>query len=149
MSVIPLALVGAVVGHLLLGFDLTILSLVALIGLSGIVVNDSIILVTTIDERLRNGQTLHGAIVDGACDRLRAVMLTSLTTIGGLTPLLFERDLQAQFLIPMAVTIVFGLMVTTLLVLLVAPAIIAAQGDLAALRDRLRGRRAAAPAGMG
>ena len=139
MSVIPLGFVGATLGHIVMGFDLSILSIMALVGLSGIVVNDSIILVSTIDERLRRGEALTVAIVDGARDRLRAVLLTSLTTIGGLTPLLFERDLQAQFLIPMAVTIVFGLMVTTLLVLLVVPALIAIQGDFGAMRA---GRRA-------
>ena len=125
MSVIPLGFVGAAIGHWLLGYDLTILSLVALIGLSGILVNDSIILVTTIDERLDNEEPLHEAIVAGACDRLRAVILTSATTIGGLTPLMFERSLQAQFLIPMALTIIFGLMVATLLVLFVVPALLA------------------------
>ncbi|MFQ5785032.1 MAG: efflux RND transporter permease subunit [Alphaproteobacteria bacterium] len=144
MSVIPLGFVGATLGHWVMGFDLTILSMVALVGLSGIVVNDSIILVTTIDERLRRGEPLHGAIVDGACDRLRAVILTSATTIGGLTPLLFETSLQAQFLIPMALTIVFGLMVTTFLVLLVVPVLIAVQGDL----GRLLGRPQPAPAAV-
>lgn len=138
MSVIPLGFVGAALGHLLMGFDLTILSMVALVGLSGIVVNDSIILVTTIDERLRQGEPLFEAIVAGARDRVRAVILTSLTTIGGLTPLLFETSLQAQFLIPMALTIVFGLMVTTPLVLLVVPALLAIQGDVGRLARRPR-----------
>lgn len=138
MSVIPLGLVGAILGHWLLGYDLTILSLVALVGLSGIVVNDSIILVNTIDERLREGEARMSAIVEGARDRLRAVILTSATTIGGLTPLMFERSLQAQFLIPMALTIVFGLMVTTILVLIVVPALLAIQGDLSDLLQRFR-----------
>lgn len=131
MAIIPLGFVGAVLGHLLLGYDFSILSLMALIGLSGIVVNDSIILVSTIDERIRDGASTHDAIVNGACDRLRAVILTSATTMGGLTPLLFERSLQAQFLIPMAVTLVFGLMITTFLVLLVVPALIGVQHDAA------------------
>ncbi len=78
------------------------------------------------------------AIVEGARDRLRAVILTSATTIGGLTPLMFERSLQAQFLIPMAVTIVFGLMVTTILVLIVVPALLAIQGDVSDLLQRFR-----------
>ncbi len=129
MSVIPLGFVGATVGHMLLGFDLTILSMVALIGLSGIVVNNSIILVSVIDERLARGEALYEAIVGGARDRLRAVILTSATTIGGLTPLMFETDLQAQFLIPMALTIVFGLLVATLMVLIVVPALMAIQAD--------------------
>jgi multidrug efflux pump subunit AcrB len=139
MSVIPLGFIGASLGHYLLGYDLTILSMVALLGLSGIVVNDSIILVSTIEELLSEGRSLQEAIVEGACARLRAVILTSATTIGGLTPLLFETSLQAQFLIPMAVTIVFGLLVTTLLVLLVVPALLGVQDDLTAM---IRGRLA-------
>ena len=132
MSIIPFAVVGAVFGHWLLGFDLTILSLIGLLGLSGIVVNDSIILVTAIEERLARNESLHSAIVDGARDRLRPVVLTSLTTIGGLLPLLAETSLQAQFLKPMALTIVFGLMATTVLVLAVVPVLIAIQGDFRA-----------------
>jgi multidrug efflux pump subunit AcrB len=147
MSIIPLGLVGAILGHWALGFDLSILSLIALVGLSGIVVNDSIILVTTIDGRARDGEALESAIVNGTRDRLRAVILTSATTIGGLTPLMFERSLQAQFLIPMAVTIVFGLMVTTFLVLIVVPALLAIKGDVSRWLERWwPGERAAAPA---
>jgi len=137
MSIIPLGFVGATLGHLLLSFDLTILSMVALIGLSGIVVNNSIILVSVIDERLGHGEPIYEAIVNGARDRLRPVILTSATTIGGLTPLMFETDLQAQFLIPMALTIVFGLLVATLMVLVVVPALLAAQHDFARLFGRV------------
>lgn len=138
MAIIPLGFVGATLGHWLLGYDLTILSIMALVGLSGIVINDSIILVSTIDERLSRGESIENGIVDGTRDRLRAVILTSATTMGGLTPLMFERSLQAQFLIPMAITMVFGLMVTTLLVLLVVPALIRIQHDFGALFARLR-----------
>ena len=130
MAIIPLGFVGAVSGHLLLGYDLTILSLISLVGLSGIVVNDSIILVRTIDEYISSGHSVIESIIRGTRDRLRAVILTSATTIGGLTPLLFETSLQARFLIPMAVTIIFGLAVTTLLVLFVAPAIKGIQNDV-------------------
>jgi len=148
MSIIPLGFVGAVIGHLLLGYDLTVLSLIALVGLSGIVVNDSIILVRTIDERISAGEPVFEGIINGTRDRLRAVILTSATTIGGLTPLLFETSLQARFLIPMAVTIIFGLMVTTFLVLLVAPSIIAIQNDIgngvSRLRESFRHKQAAA-----
>ena len=134
-------LIGAVLGHLLLGFDLTILSMIALLGLSGILVNDSIILVSTIDRHLAMpGKGVRQAVVDGTCERLRPVLLTSLTTIGGLTPLLFETSLQAQFLIPMAITLVFGLMVTTFLVLLVVPALITIQEDGRKVARRLNHR---------
>ena len=130
MSVIPIGLVGAVIGHAVWGFDLTILSIFAILGLSGIVINDSIVLVTTVDHR-RLSEPLISAVINGSCDRLRAVILTSATTIGGLTPLLFEKSLQAQFLIPMALTLVFGLAVTTFVVLLLVPALILVQDDLA------------------
>jgi multidrug efflux pump subunit AcrB len=136
MVVIPLGLIGAVLGHLLLGYDLTILSLITLLGLSGILVNDSIILVSAIDRRRAEGARIAEAIVDGTCARFRPVLLTSATTIGGLTPLLFETSYQARYLVPMAITIVFGLMVTTFLVLLVVPALIGIQADLGALRRR-------------
>ena len=129
MAVVPFGVIGAVIGHLVMGYDLTILSLIALLGLSGILVNDSIILVTTIDRRLAEGEEPRLAVVNGTCSRLRAVLLTSLTTIGGLAPLLFETSFQAQFLIPMAVTLCFGLAVNTFLVLLLVPALIGIQAD--------------------
>lgn len=135
MSIIPLGFVGAVLGHYLWGADLTILSVFAILGLAGIVINDSIVLVTTIDEHART-KSVEAASINGACDRLRAVFLTSATTIGGLTPLLFETSLQAQFLIPMALTIVFGLVVTTFVVLLMVPAIVVVQGDIGNLLER-------------
>ncbi|MFT4564062.1 MAG: multidrug efflux pump subunit AcrB [Gammaproteobacteria bacterium] len=128
MSIIPLGFVGAVLGHFLWGVDLTILSIFAILGLAGIVINDSIVLVTTIDDRCES-ETVESAAINGACDRLRAVVLTSATTIGGLTPLLFETSLQAQFLIPMALTLVFGLLVTTFVVLLLVPALVVMQDD--------------------
>ena len=138
MAVIPLGFVGAVLGHAVWGFDLTILSIFAILGLSGIVINDSIVLVTTIDDRLRT-ESRFDAVVNGACDRLRAVVLTSATTIGGLLPLLFETSLQAQFLIPMALTLVFGLAVTTFIVLLLVPSLVMVQGDIHAAVERTRG----------
>ena len=124
MSVIPFGLIGAIFGHWLLGIDLTILSMFGLFGLAGIVVNDSIILVVSYKELKQSGTPWREAIVEAACLRLRAVLLTSLTTIGGLTPLMFETSLQAQFLVPMAVSIAFGLGVATFLVLLLVPALL-------------------------
>jgi len=147
MAVIPIGFVGAVIGHGLWGFDLTILSFFAILGLSGIVINDSIVLITTIDERLRV-ESLPDALVNGACDRLRAVLLTSATTIGGLSPILFERSLQAQFLIPMALTLVFGLAVTTFVVLLLVPALIMVQEDLTAMIGRRFATTATAPSAV-
>jgi len=133
MSIIPFGIVGAVFGHYLLGFDLTILSLIGLLGLSGILVNNSIILVARFDERRKTGESIEAAAIASAQDRLRAVLLTSLTTIGGLTPLLFEKSLQAQFLMPMAITIVFGLSTATVLVLVIVPALMGIGSDIGRL----------------
>ncbi|MGI9353297.1 MAG: efflux RND transporter permease subunit [Rhizobiaceae bacterium] len=130
MLIIPFGIVGAVVGHWVLGYKLTILSLIGLLGLAGILVNDSIILVSRLDERLDRGENLFEAATGASRDRLRAVLLTSLTTIGGLIPLMFEKSLQAQFLLPMAITIVFGLGLATLLVLFLVPAFIGIGGDV-------------------
>ena len=145
MSVIPFGLIGAIVGHWLLGIDLTVLSLFGLFGLSGIVVNDSIILVVFFKQLLEQGLEVTEAIIEAACQRLRAVLLTSLTTIAGLLPLLFETSLQAQFLIPMAVSIAFGLGFSTLLVLLLVPAQLRIYEWFAARIKRTR-RHAGAPA---
>ncbi len=130
MSIIPFTLIGVIIGHWITGFDITILSLVAIFGLSGIVINDSIIMVSNIYEKIRKGISLDLAIISGAKERLRAVILTSLTTVGGLTPLLFEGSVQAQFLKPMAITLVFGLMSSTLLVLVFIPVILKIGYDL-------------------
>lgn len=131
MSIIPFGIVGAIAGHYLMGFQLTILSMIGLLGLSGILVNDSIILVARTDERLKEGQSIAEATIGAAQDRLRAVLLTSLTTIGGLLPLLFEKSLQAQFLMPMAITIVFGLATATVLVLILVPSLMGIGADIA------------------
>ena len=133
MLIIPFGVVGAILGHYLLDYRLTLLSYVAILGLSGILVNDSIILVSRINERLSEGMDLAKAAIGASCDRLRAVLLTSLTTIGGLTPLLFERSLQAQFLMPMAITIVFGLGFATMVVLFLIPALTGIGSDIARL----------------
>jgi len=130
MSIIPFAALGSIIGHWLTGFNITILSLVALLGLAGIVINDSIIMVSTIDNKIKNGINIFNAAIEGACERFRAVILTSLTTISGLIPLLFEGSTQAQFLKPMAITIVFGLIATTFLVLFLVPALVLIQNDL-------------------
>jgi multidrug efflux pump subunit AcrB len=133
MFIIPFGLVGAVWGHVLMGLDLTILSLFGLFGLAGIVVNDSIILVVFYKALRQKGMQVKQAVVEAACQRLRAVLLTSLTTIAGLTPLLFETSLQAQFLIPMATSIAFGLAFATLLVLVLVPCLLYIHENVAAL----------------
>ncbi|MFP4273390.1 MAG: efflux RND transporter permease subunit [Paracoccaceae bacterium] len=129
MSVIPFGLVGAIWGHYIWEVPLSMFSVVGLLGMSGIIINDSIVLVTTIDEHGRE-RGLIPAILDGAADRLRPVLLTTLTTVLGLAPLLYEQSSQAQFLKPTVITLVYGLGFGMVLVLLVVPALVAMQADL-------------------
>ena len=130
MTAIPFGLIGALFGHLMMGLDVTILSIFGVFGLSGIVVNDSIILVSFY-KRLRTEDIgVEAALIEASCQRLRAMLLTSLTTIAGLTPLLFETSRQAQFLIPMATSIAFGLAFAMVLVLLVVPAMLSVYESL-------------------
>jgi multidrug efflux pump subunit AcrB len=140
MAIIPFGLTGALFGHWVMGIDLTILSLFGLFGLSGIVVNDSIILVSFYKHLRAQGMAVTDALVDASCLRLRAVLLTSLTTIAGLMPLLFETSFQAQFLIPMATSIAFGLAFSTVLVLLVIPSLLSVHESVHAQARRWLGR---------
>lgn len=118
---IPLAFIGVIWGHLLMGLDVTMPSLLGFVSLAGIVVNDSILLVEFVKLHNREGLVPHDAAAKACHDRFRAVVLTSLTTIAGLTPLLFEQSLQAQILIPLATSIIFGIASSTFLVLFVIP----------------------------
>ena len=124
LAVIPLAVVGALVGHWLTGLDVTIMSLFGLFGLAGIVVNNAIVLLTVFQELCDRGIDAGDAILEAACQRVRPVLLTSLTTIAGLLPIVFETSSQAQFLVPMATSIVFGLVFSTVVVLVVIPVLL-------------------------
>lgn len=136
MAIIPFGLVGTTLGHYIQGFDLTFLSLIGLLGLSGILVNNSIILISRIDARLGEGEDLRTAIIGGVCDRMRPVMLTSLTTVLGLTPLLFETSVQAQFLLPMVITLAWGLGCASLIVLFLVPALLGVMEDTKQLLNK-------------
>ena len=130
MVAIPFALIGVIFGHWLLGITLCMPSILGFVSLAGVVVNDSILLVEFIKLRRREGQAAAQAAANASRERFRAVALTSLTTIAGLIPLLLEKSLQAQILIPLAVSIVFGLMASTVLVLLVVPCLYKIFDDL-------------------
>ncbi len=121
MIVIPYALVGAVLGHFVMGYPFTILSMIGAVALSGIVVNDGLILADHANRLRRKGAGALDAVVGAARARLRPILLTSITTIVGLGPIMLERSFQAQFLIPMAISIVFGLAFATALTLLLLP----------------------------
>ena len=129
MAIIPFGLVGTIWGHYVWDVPLSMFSVVGLIGMVGIIINDSIVLVTTVDEYAEE-RGLFPAIIDGAADRLRPVILTTLTTVLGLAPLLFETSRQAQFLKPTVITLVYGLGFGLVLVLLVVPALLAIGHDI-------------------
>ena len=144
MAVIPFGLVGAIWGHAHWDVPRSMFSVVGLLGMTGIIINDSIVLVTAIDGHARR-RGLIPAIVEGTADRLRAVVLTTLTTVLGLAPLLFERSTQAQFLKPTVITLVYGLGFGMVLVLILVPALLAIGRDLrrpfTAVARGLRARR--------
>jgi len=123
MAVIPFALVGAIAGHMLRGIDWTMPSSIGAVSLAGIVVNDSIVLVSFIKLRLAAGMKMLDAVTLAGMQRFRPVLLTSATTVAGLLPMMLETSLQAQFLIPMAISIAFGLMFATIVVLVLVPAL--------------------------
>ncbi len=127
---IPLAFIGVVWGHILMGLELSMPSIMGFVSLAGVVVNDSILLVTFIKVGLAEGKDGATAAKTASRQRFRAVLLTSLTTIMGLLPLLTERSLQAQILIPLASSLVFGLITSTVLVLIVVPVLYTILGDL-------------------
>ncbi len=139
MAIIPFGLVGTIFGHVAWDIPLSMFTVVGLIGMTGIIINDSIVLVTTIDEYAEK-RGLFPAIVDGTCDRLRPVLLTTLTTVLGLMPLLYETSQDAQFLKPTVVTLVYGLGFGMVIVLLVVPALLAIGEDFG---QQVRGFRRA------
>ncbi|MGB1292241.1 MAG: efflux RND transporter permease subunit [Pseudoalteromonas sp.] len=121
MSIIPFGMIGAVIGHWIMGMELTIMSLLGMLALIGVVVNDSLVLVDFINKKRNEGLELMDAVKTAGVARFRPVMLTSLTTFIGLMPLLFEKATQAQFLIPMAVSLGFGIIFATFITLLLVP----------------------------
>ena len=143
MSVIPFGAAGAMLGHMIMGMSLTIFSLMGMLALTGVVVNDSLVLVDYINRRRAEGMALIEAVSTAGLARLRPVLLTSLTTFAGLTPLIFEKSTQAQFLIPMAVSLGFGILFATFITLLLVPLNYLVLEDLRALARRLAGRSGA------
>jgi multidrug efflux pump subunit AcrB len=123
MSAIPFGIVGATLGHVLLGFSLSFLSMFGLVALAGVVVNDSLILIDLINRERQQGIAGHQLIRDCATRRFRPIMLTTLTTFLGLTPMMLEKSLQAQFLIPMAISLAFGVLFATVITLVLVPSL--------------------------
>jgi len=123
MMAIPFGIVGAVVGHLIMGLDITFISLFGIVGLAGVVVNDSLVLIHATNRLRREGANAHDAVTQAGVLRFRAIILTSLTTFAGLTPIILERSLQAKFLIPMAVSLGYGVLFATFITLLLIPSL--------------------------
>ena len=132
MAAIPFGIVGALWAHLAMGLSLGLLSVFGILGLSGVVVNDSLLMIDFINEERRNGMKARDAIIKGAKARFRPIMLTSLTTFLGVAPLVFEQSLQAQFLIPMAASLAFGVLFATAILMLLVPALAMVQANVEA-----------------
>jgi multidrug efflux pump subunit AcrB len=146
MAAIPFGFVGALFGHLLMGFNLSILSIFGMVGLAGVVVNDSLVLIYAAN-RFRNegSNTAHDAVIKAGCIRFRAILMTSLTTFVGLTPMIIERSVQAQFLIPMAISLGFGVLFATFITLLLIPCGYMIREDIINLVSAIKGRLISSP----
>ena len=133
LSAIPFGLVGAIIGHLIMGYNLSIVSMMGLVALSGVVVNDSLVLIHTANRYVQQGMKTRDAAASAGIRRLRPIMLTSLTTFLGLTPMIFETSVQARSLIPMALSLGFGVLFSTFIILLMVPAFYVILQDTKAL----------------
>lgn len=129
MFTVPFGLIGAFLGHLLLGYKLSLMSVFGMVALTGVVVNDAIVLIERINENLAEGMRYFDAVLSGGTRRFRAILLTTLSTVGGLMPLIMETDLQAKFLIPMAISIAAGVLFATVLTLVLIPSLLTIFND--------------------
>jgi multidrug efflux pump subunit AcrB len=123
LSAIPFGFVGAFLGHLFMDFDLSIISVMGMVALSGVVVNDSLILIVRVNEMREEGYSIWDSVIGGAKQRFRPILLTSLTTFFGLVPMILEPSVQARFLVPMAVSLAFGVIFATFVLLLLVPSL--------------------------
>ena len=130
MSAIPFGIIGALIGHAIIGVPVGLFSLFGIIGLTGVVVNDTLVFMDFVNTEKSKGHVLEDALLNAARQRFRPIFLTSLTTFLGISPLIFERSIQAQFLAPTAVSLGFGILFATLLIMVVVPA-------LAVMEDRI------------
>ena len=142
---IPFGMVGAVLGHLIMGYSLSVMSMMGLVALAGVVVNDSLVLINFANRRRDAGASPHDAVASAGVRRFRPIMLTSLTTFGGLAPMIFETSRQARFLIPMALSLGYGILFATLIALILVPALYLIVEDLRGLVCT----RTSSPAGPG
>ncbi|MEN8255004.1 MAG: efflux RND transporter permease subunit [Verrucomicrobiota bacterium] len=139
MVSIPFGIVGAVIGHLVMGYSLSVISIFGIVALSGVVVNDSLVLIDFFNQKRNEGLSVHDSIMTAGIQRFRPIVLTTLTTFGGLLPMIFEQSRQARFLIPMAISLGFGILFATGITLLLIPSLIMILEDFGNLRKRLVG----------
>ena len=137
---VPFGAIGALLGHLFVGIEVTLWSLVGIFAVSGVVVNDNLVLIDFINKDLARGAKLLDAIRDAGADRFRPIVLTSITTFGGLTPMMLEQSLQAKFMIPMAVSLAFGVVFATFVSLFLVPATYHILDDILQLLGRFGSR---------
>ena len=130
MMSIPFGIVGAVMGHLIMGYSLSVMSMFGVVALSGVVINDGLVLIDFANRKHRSGMNGHHAIHAAGIHRFRPILLTTLTTFGGLSPMIFETSRQARFLIPMALSLGFGIVFATLITLILVPAFYMIVDDL-------------------
>ena len=143
MLVIPFGAVGAALGHLIMGYDLTMYSVIGIVALSGVVVNASLVLVDDVNQRRAGGDRLIDAVRDAGRGRLRAIFLTEITTFVGLVPMMFERAMFARFMIPLAISLAFGVLFASVITLLIVPCAAVILEDLQLLASGTQRRRAA------
>jgi multidrug efflux pump subunit AcrB len=141
MSVIPFGIVGAVIGHMVMRTELSIMSMCGIVALAGVVVNDSLVLVDYVNRHRKECATVAEAALQAGAVRFRAILLTSLTTFAGLMPMLLETDMQARFLVPMAISLGFGILFATTITLILVPAVYVMMEDVRAAVGWMFGRR--------
>lgn len=135
MSAVPFGIVGAVIGHLIMGYSLSVLSMFGVVALCGVVVNDSLVLIDFANRKERTGMSRRNAVHEAGIQRFRPIILTTLTTFGGLSPMIFETSRQARFLIPMALSLGYGILFATVITLILVPSLYLIMDDLIGLAD--------------
>ena len=141
MSLIPLGVIGAVMGHYIIGIPVSILSFLGLVALAGIIINDSVVLVDKYNNLLKSGMDVPEALLEASMSRFRPIVLTTITTCAGLAPIIFLRSEQGQFLVPMAVSVAFGLIFGTILTLLALPSALYVINDMRFVKNKLKKRK--------
>jgi len=136
MLCIPFGMIGAALGHMIMGYSLSVISLFGILALSGVVINDSLVFIDFANQGLRDGKSHKEAVVEAGIQRFRPILLTTVTTFGGLAPMIFETSRQARFLIPMAISLGFGILFATFITLVMLPSLYLLAADLKGLFAR-------------